>query len=295
MEIIMSSYNFDEIGYWSELKLEIVGRYASEYTKILSNQRTKGLNLDFWYIDAFCSYGKNISKTTGREIYGSALRSLNLEHPFKQYLFIDIDKSKIDYLQNEVRQNQENGQKITLFIGDCNDILLKQIFPLIKYTERKRALCLLDPYGLDLSWSVIEAAGKMGTIEIFLNFPVMDMNRNAIWIQGPEKISTNNLERMNRFWGDDSWKNVAYEKKDTLFPEFIDFQKQDNDTIAAAFQERLRTKADFKCVPDPIPMVNSRGSTVYYLFFSSQKPVAAKIVTDIFNKYRDYSLKKDER
>jgi hypothetical protein len=34
-------------------------------------------------------------------------------------------------------------------------------------------------------------------------------------------------------------------------------------------------------------MRNSRGATVYYLYFASAKAVAAKIVSDIFNKYRD--------
>ena len=40
---------------------------------------------------------------------------------------------------------------------------------------------MLDPYGLHLDWEVIETAGKMRSIEIFLNFPIMDMNRNALW------------------------------------------------------------------------------------------------------------------
>jgi len=35
-----------------------------------------------------------------------------------------------------------------------------------------------------------------------------------------------------------------------------------------------------------MPMHNTRGATVYYLFFASQKPVAENIVRDIFNKYR---------
>ena len=34
-------------------------------------------------------------------------------------------------------------------------------------------------------------------------------------------------------------------------------------------------------------MRNTCGAVVYYLFFASQKPVAQKIVTSIFKKYRD--------
>jgi three-Cys-motif partner protein len=82
---------------------------------------------------------------------------------------------------------------------DATQILTQNILPPIKYEDYKRALCLLDPYGLDLDWQVIEA-GKLGTVDIFLNFPVMDMNRNAIW-RNPDNVPPDGIERMNRFWG----------------------------------------------------------------------------------------------
>jgi hypothetical protein len=48
--------------------------------------------------------------------------------------------------------------------------------------------------------------------------------------------------------------------------------------------------AGFAYVPEPSPMRNSKGATIYYLFFASQKPAAADIVTDIFNKYRNKGI-----
>jgi hypothetical protein len=44
--------------------------------------------------------------------------------------------------------------------------------------------------------------------------------------------------------------------------------------------------AGFSVVPEPLPMKNSNNAVVYYLFFASQKPVARKIIDDIFAKYR---------
>jgi len=43
----------------------------------------------------------------------------------------------------------------------------------------------------------------------------------------------------------------------------------------------------FKRVPEPMPMRNDQGAIVYYLFFASQVDVAEKIVTGIFDKYRN--------
>lgn len=62
--------------------------------------------------------------------------------------------------------------------------------------------------------------------------------------------------------------------------------KQGNEAIVSAFQERLRSVAGFKFVPEPLPMKNSTNAVVYYLFFASQKPVAKKIIDDVFKRYR---------
>jgi len=63
--------------------------------------------------------------------------------------------------------------------------------------------------GLDLSWEVIYTVGQMKSIDIFLNFPVADMNRNVLW-RKPEGVTATQINRMNRFWGDESWRQEAY-------------------------------------------------------------------------------------
>jgi three-Cys-motif partner protein len=162
--------------------------------------------------------------------------------------------------------------------------MLEQVLPNVRYEDYRRGLCLLDPYGLHLDWQVISAAGQSKAIDLFLNFPIMDMNRNVFWHHA-EKVAAADINRMNTFWGDESWRNVAYEEEATLFgPEE---KKAANETVAEAFRQRLRDVAGFAKVPAPIPMRNSAGAVVYYLFFASPKPVAQKIVTSIFKKYHD--------
>jgi len=63
-------------------------------------------------------------------------------------------------------------------------------------------------------------------------------------------------------------------------------EKQPNEVIAEAFRRRLRDVAGFKYVPQPVPMRNSRSSTVYYLFFAAQKETAQDILVNILDKYR---------
>jgi len=170
--------------------------------------------------------------------------------------------------------------------GDANLKLTSEVLPKIHFRKFNRALCLLDPYGLHLDWEVILLAGQSQAVDMFLNFPVMDMNRNAIW-RNPEKAPQGGIERMTRFWGDESWKKVAYAEsaQGDMFSGHA-LVKQDNDAIVTAFRDRLKTVAGFKYVPDPLPMRNSNNAIVYYLFLASQKAVAEKIITEIFAKYR---------
>jgi three-Cys-motif partner protein len=267
---------FDEIGLWSEIKLEIINKYLSAYTLILSQQ---SIIKKYVYIDAFCGAGVHRSKEGDRIISGSPFNAINTKPPFTEYYFIDLDSLKMEYLMQLIGDRKD----VHYFNSDCNNILLSQILPLITYENYNRALCLLDPYGLDLDWAVIEKAGKSRAIEIFLNFPVMDMNRNAFW-KDYNRVSQHNIDRINKFWGDDSWKNAAYCEEQGLFG--TDIKKTDNETIVECFRKRLIDKAGFKFVPEPIPMKNSKGAIVYYLFFASCNKVGSEIVTNIFDKYR---------
>jgi len=269
-----------EIGYWSEIKLDIVREYAAAYSKILSAQ--KAPELYHIYIDAFAGSGLHISKTTGELVKGSPLNALYIKPPFKEYHLVDLNSKKVGALQNLT----SDYQNVQLYEGDCNKLLLENVFPRAKYSDYKRALCLLDPYGVHLQWEVMLTAGQMKSIEIFLNFPVMDMNMNVLW-KDPEKVDSQQAARMTSFWGDESWRQAAYDTTGNLFGME---EKTDNKTIAEAFRRRLKKVAGFSFVPEPIPMRNAKGAIVYYLFFASQKPAADDIVTDIFNKYRNKGL-----
>jgi three-Cys-motif partner protein len=270
------SLEFDEIGDWSEIKLEILKKYAAAYSTILS-AGTKA-SLFHVYIDAFAGAGKHLSKSTQAMVPGSPLNALAVEPRFREFHLVDIAPEKIEYLKEII------GPRADVFIyqGDCNEILLRDVFPRVRYEQYRRGLCVLDPYGLHLNWNVILTAGQMRSLDVFLNFPVQDMNRNVFW-HNPEGVAGAHVRRMNLFWGDESWRNVVYDTKWNLFgvPE-----KEPNKVIAEAFRLRLRDIGGFDFVPEPLAMKNSKGAVVYYLFFASQNRTAEKIAREIFGKYR---------
>jgi three-Cys-motif partner protein len=263
----------DEIGYWSEVKLAILDEYAKPYNQILHKKKMKTV-----YIDGFAGAGHHRAKGSGRLIEGSPRRALNVQPPFDSFHFVDIDIARVRALER-LAAGKAN---VKVHHGDCNQILLGEIFPKIKFSNYERALCILDPYGLHLDWQVIKSAGDSEVIEIFLNFPVMDMNMNVFWAN-PDRVTSDSVNRMTRFWGDESWRQAAYEPVQGLFGEMQ--EKTSIDRVVEAFQERLKKVAGFKYVPKPMPMRNSKAAIVYFLFFAAHKPVAAEIVQSILNKY----------
>src|SRR5437899_2211748 len=90
---------FDQIGNWSEIKLEIVREYAKAYSTILAAQRAKGIPLSHVYIDAFAGAGHHFSKAKGRLVPGTPLIVLEIEPKFDEYFFIDLDSQKIAELE----------------------------------------------------------------------------------------------------------------------------------------------------------------------------------------------------
>jgi len=278
----ITEYKADEIGHWSEMKLDIIREYADAYSRVLGSKNQR--RLYHVYIDGFSGGGVHVSKTKQELIPGSPLIALGVNPPFKEYHFIDLDSQKIKAL-SDIVAGKSNAH---LYEGDCNSILLDKVFPQVTYEQYRRGLCLLDPYGLHLNWEVIKTAGQMKSIEIFLNFPVMDMNRNVLWRdKNDERIRPEDIQRMSAFWGDDSWEGLAYTPKaqQSLFGG-VEMQKEDNETITEGFRDRLKNVAGFKFVPKPLPMRNSTGATVYYLFFASHNEVGNRIAEHILKTYR---------
>ena len=275
--LAVAGLRIDEVGAWSEIKLEIVRRYATEYSKILSKQKEIRR---YSYIDGFAGAGRHFSKATGKVIPGSPAIALNVAPPFSEYHLIDLDGNRVA----ELKALAAGHSNVKVYNGDCNKILLEEVFPRCLFEDFSRGLCLLDPYGLNVNWEVLAKAGSMKTVEVFYNFMIMDANMN-VFFADPDKIRPDQASRMDSVWGDDTWRAAAYSKSQRgLFDDRVP-KKRPNDAIAQAFRAQLRERAGFAYVPDPVPMRNRQGAIIYYLFFASPNRTGGRIVADIFKKH----------
>jgi three-Cys-motif partner protein len=272
----------DEVGPWTLLKHDIVQYYAETYSNVIEAHRKKNaaFHLERFYIDGYASAGHTIDKTTKKIVEGSALRVLNhVTPPFQSYFFVEKDHKRFEALEKACAGRSE----VQLFEGDANDVLPRDVFPRVRHAERERAFCLLDPYHeADLSWNTVKAAADTGAIDVLIHFPIYSMNINVFRRAGPK-----DEERVNLYWGDSSWKTIAYEED--FQPNFLGEEwrnKVDNATIVNAYLKRLVDVAGFKGTSPPIPMRNRPGNVIYYLIFAScNAPTGVRVVNDVASHF----------
>src|SRR5713101_4606013 len=117
----MSARRLDEIGYWSEVKLDIVREYATAYSVILNKQQNiRG----YAYIDAFAGAGTHISKETGKMVAGSPLNALLVDPPFTKYHFIDLDGGRA----SKLRQMTKGMSRVEVLKEIATESFLKMFF-----------------------------------------------------------------------------------------------------------------------------------------------------------------------
>jgi len=178
-------------------------------------------------------------------------------------------------------EKEFNNLKIIIKEGNCNEIL-KKLTPNFTYDIYKRVLLFLDPFGMSVDWEIIEAAAKTKTFEIFLNMPIMAINR-ACLLNDPSKLKENHKEKMNVLWGNNEWESLIYKDSQTLFgttkvKDYIDSQKLSN-----YFTNRL--KSVFTSVSQPLIMRNSKNTPLYCLIYAGHNNTGKKIIENIFKHF----------
>lgn len=116
----MKSFKHDEIGYWSEVKLDIVREYASAYSTIMNKQRS--IIRNHIYIDAFAGAGRHVSKRTGEFVAGSPLNALAVTPPFNEFHLIDLHGGKAE----ELRRSVGDREDVFVYEEDANKCLLER-------------------------------------------------------------------------------------------------------------------------------------------------------------------------
>jgi three-Cys-motif partner protein len=279
----------ERVGLWSIAKLDILKAYMSAYASIMNVEKTKWLSA-FHYVDAFAGPGLVVMRDDGAEdseaieyLSGSPLRALECEPRFDRLWFIDKRESRRASLQ-EIIDDRQARDRAEIKIGNCND-LLGGIVERLRRTER--ALCFLDPYGLQLDWTTVEDLAATRKVDVFINFSVMGIVRN---LPKDDRPGEEVRRTLGRVMATDSWIDNLYVDQHDLFGGVRSSRRPiDARKLAAIYATDLA--GIFEHVSDPIVMTNSRGGPLYALVLASHKSLAKERMNGITRRERKRSTR----
>lgn len=286
-------------GSWTQEKLERVRKYLAAYTKIFA-KNPKAKTLTTIYVDAFAGTGyrtasrqksdqslwfPEIMETDVDEfLKGSARIALEVDPPFKQYLFIEQSSRYAEELSK--LKAQFSNKSVDIVRTDAN-IYLKQWCAEVDW-RRYRAVMLLDPYGMQVEWSLIETIARTQAVDLWILFPLgAAVSRLLTKIEPPPDEWA---QALTRIFGTDEWRKAFYSKQkiQTLFgEEEVQIKDADFDKIGRFFVRRLKTVfADV--AENPLPLRNSKNVPLYLLCFAASNPkgaqTAIKIAQDLLRR-----------
>lgn len=287
-------------GHWTQDKLNRLRKYLQAYLQIFK-KNPKASRLHTTYVDAFAGTGRralpSVPDFTTTPIFpdeedvksfqqGSAWIALDLDPSFDQYLFIEQNPEHAQQLKQLRLQFAHKSAKITIRQGDANQLITEWCEYTDWYTHR--AVVFLDPYGMEVQWTTIEAIARTQAIDLWILFPPgQAVNRILTRKHPPEGAWA---DRLTMFFGTDDWRMAFYQKSPqiSMFDEDEAFEKTANfETIGTFFADRL--KHVFAGVADnPLPLYNSKHVPIYLLCFAAGNPkgarTAVKIAQDILRQ-----------
>lgn len=287
----------------TDLKLQIIERYLCEFTKALRPQFR-----ELWYIDAFAGTGSRAIKHGAlpadlwreeiaeriEQRRGSARIALEIDPCFDKLMFVEKKKKHYDALV--ALQAEHPDREIIVKRGDANEKILELI-------DRKswagvRAVIFLDPYGMALDWSTLEAIRNTRAIDVWYLVSLEGLFRQAA--RDRAKLTDYKRAKICQMVGCADWEDEWYPAADRF--DLVDLMSGSNapaegsrrragiGEMEAFFQRRLTSL--FPKVAAPIRLKNKGGVETFSLFFAASNPepraygLAIRIANHILNAGR---------
>lgn len=271
-------------GRWTDEKLDVLGKYLTFFTTALRKQ-----DFQLLYIDGFAGSGNRLIERTiaaeaplfgiesqSERIHapGSARIALETDPPFHRIVLIERHGKRFAELQKLCSRHP--GIAVDLRQGDANEAIVD----LCRSTPWRgpmapgrgvRAVLFLDPYGMNLTFSTLEAIAATKAIDVWYLFPLSGVYRQAS--RDGRKLTAYKRRSITRILGTDAWETAFYPqpKSDDLFGDTIGaYRSADVKAIEAYVKARLEIV--FPTVRGPRTLSLDNGAPLFSLFFAMSNP-----------------------
>ena len=301
-------------GGWTQDKLGRLRKYLEAYTTIFtSNENARFFQTT--YVDAFAGTGYSKPKTKKAKsdtsvavslfemisepeaeeyLKGSARIALEVEPRFNSYLFIEQKAAHYEALEGLKEEFPDLAGDMTIVKQDANTYLTEWCERMD--TKKNRAVVFLDPFGMEVKWTLLQAIAKTEAIDLWLLFPIGGINRHLTRSNLPPQEWT---DRLTQVLGTEEWLSRFYtvntqpENPNQLdlfnegfqaVPEATLTKEVDFEKLGAYFVERLETLFPSGGVAkNPLVLRNSTNAPLFLFCFASANPKGAKTAVKIAN------------
>lgn len=253
---------------WTQDKLNRVRKYLVAYCKIMPKY-----NYHYAYIDGFAGTGYHEVSREGDDelemlfpevaepevkefLDGSARIVLEVDPPFKHYIFIEKSPKKTAELEKLRDEFPDKRDLISIETADAN-VFLNGLCRQPRWKDH-RAVLFIDPFGMQLTWETIKAIALTKGIDTWILFPVGAVNR---LLKKDGDIPPSWRQRLDTMFGEPGWFDVFFpEEKSALFGDDLVVRSKTADmaSIGEYFNRRL-AKVFAGVAPNPYTLRNSKG------------------------------------
>jgi len=193
----------------TDQKLQTVEKYLRAFTTALKKQ-----SFELLYVDVCAGSGASTPRGGSSQsalieideiVVGSAIRALGVAPLFDRYIFNDLKRQNVRSLNQIVRNDFSHlADRVILTNVDANDALVD----LCRRTNWRssRAVVFLDPFGLQIKFSTLEALAATKAVDVWYLVPVFAMSRQ---VRNDGAVLDDGGRSVDEALGTTEWRNVV--------------------------------------------------------------------------------------
>ncbi len=274
-------------GVWTDIKLKVLRKYLEFYTIALSKH-----NFHLVYFDAFAGTGKrNLEDDPNQTGFlednetesvknGSAKIALEISRPFHEYVFVEKNASRFRELQTLANEHPDLSSRMRFERRDANTAV--QEFCSKTDWKKSRAVMLLDPFGMQVDWSTIEAISRTESVDLWYLLPVgMGLDR---MLPGHGRLPDSWRRRLVLVTGDEDFEKSFFKPSEQTDLFQLDAKAVERSVTTGGIERyflRRLGKVFADVAEPPLRLLNKSGYLIYSFVFCCSNPRAVQLASKV--------------
>ena len=257
---------------WTPNKLALISYYLQGFAKLCA-----GGAGGWYFLDGFAGSGANNAGELGR-FKGSALIGATEEPKANRVVLIERSQRSIQALRKRCERDRPDAVVIK---GDCNEVIKEALGQFDN--RRLPAFCVLDPEGMELAWTTVEACANAreksrytgeepALHELLIYFSTPGAYRSGA-VTAPKHMEGDEAA-LRRVFGNDDWLPIAQRQRAGTLTG-----KDAGAEYLALYKAQLE-RLGYEYVMSRPSLGTSRSNLVYHLVFATSKEAGRNIMQD---------------